>query len=104
MEGLQVKQKMILKYRAVPAKKDPSHDSELQTVSETASNVCFVFIRLSSARHSLALPKARFQELAIFSERIVNLSFYFIDMIKLKKIGKYEGCSTSLYYRCSRLT
>ncbi len=78
---------MILKYRAVPAKKDPSHDSELQTVSETASNVCFVFIRHSSARHSLALPKARFQEIGIFSKRIVKLYFSFIDMIKQKKIG-----------------
>ncbi len=26
--------------RAVPAIKDPGHDSEWQTVSETASNVC----------------------------------------------------------------
>ncbi len=70
-------------------KSAPSHDSELQTVSETASNVCFVFIRHSSARHSLALPKARFQELGIFSKRIVKLSFSFIDMIRQKKIGEY---------------
>ncbi len=34
--------RLILKDGAVPAIKDPGHDSELQTVSETASNVCFV--------------------------------------------------------------
>ncbi len=31
--------RLILKDGAVPAIKDPGHDSELQTVSETASNV-----------------------------------------------------------------
>ncbi len=31
---------LILKDGAVPAIKDPGHDSELQMVSETASNVC----------------------------------------------------------------
>ncbi len=30
---------LILKDGAVPAIKDPGHDSELQTISETASNV-----------------------------------------------------------------
>ncbi len=30
---------LILKDGAVPAIKDPGHDSELQTVSETASNI-----------------------------------------------------------------
>ncbi len=34
---------LILKDGAVPAIKDPGHDSELQTVSETASNVCVLF-------------------------------------------------------------
>ncbi len=33
---------LILKDGAVPAIKDPGHDSELQMVSETASNDCFV--------------------------------------------------------------
>ncbi len=42
-----------LKDGAVPAVKDPGHDSELQMISETASNVCFVGNRRSSARHSL---------------------------------------------------
>ncbi len=32
---------LILKDGAVPAIKDPAHDSELQMVSETASNVSF---------------------------------------------------------------
>ncbi len=32
--------RLILKDGAVPAIKDPGHDSELQMVSETASNVC----------------------------------------------------------------
>ncbi len=32
--------RLILKNEAVPAIKDPSHDLELQTVSEMASNVC----------------------------------------------------------------
>ncbi len=34
--------RLILKDGAVPAIKDPGHDSELQMVSETASNDCFV--------------------------------------------------------------
>ncbi len=33
--------RLILKDGAVPAIKDPGHDSKMQTVSETASNVCF---------------------------------------------------------------
>ncbi len=32
--------RLILKDGVVPAIKDPGHDSELQTVSEMASNVC----------------------------------------------------------------
>ncbi len=44
---------LILKDRAIPAIKDPGHDSELQAVSETASNVT---IGPSAARHSLAPP------------------------------------------------
>ncbi len=51
---------------AVPAIKDPGHDSELQMVSETATNDCFVFNRRSSARHSLAPPTTHLQELFFF--------------------------------------
>ncbi len=47
---------LILKDGAVPAIKDPGHDSELQTVSETASNVCVLLAIGASARHSLAPP------------------------------------------------
>ncbi len=36
--------RLILKDGAVPAIKDPGHDSELQTVSETASNVCVLLV------------------------------------------------------------
>ncbi len=35
--------RLILKYGTVPAIKDPGHDSKLQTVSETASNVSVLF-------------------------------------------------------------
>ncbi len=35
--------RLILKDGAVPAIKDPGHDSELQMVSETASNVSVLF-------------------------------------------------------------
>ncbi len=49
---------LILKDGAVRTIKVPGHDSELQTVSETASNVCFVRNRRTSARHSLALHTA----------------------------------------------
>ncbi len=55
---------LILKDGAVPAIKDPGHDSELQMVRETASNVCFVDDRRSSARHSLAPPTTRLHSLA----------------------------------------
>ncbi len=53
---------LILKDGAVPAIKDPSHASELQMVSETASNVCFVrdwrkCSSIFSSAHG-ALPRA----------------------------------------------
>ncbi len=48
--------RLILKDGAVPAIKDPAHDSELQMVSETASNVCVLLAIGASARHSLAPP------------------------------------------------
>ncbi len=47
---------LILKDGAVPAIKDPGHDSELQMVIETASNVCVLLAIGASARHSLAPP------------------------------------------------
>ncbi len=87
--------RLILKDGAVPAIKDPGHDSELQAVSETASNVCFVRDRckcssLFSSAHG-APPGAR-----LFTERIVKLYLSFINMIKLKTFWRYEGCSTTL--------
>ncbi len=36
--------RLILKDGAVPAIKDPGHDSELQTVSETASNASVLLV------------------------------------------------------------
>ncbi len=42
------------------------HDSELQMVSETASNVSVLLAIGASARHSLAPPMARFQEPGFF--------------------------------------
>ncbi len=56
--------RLILKDGAVPAIKDPGHDSELQMVSETASNVLFAIG--ASARHSLTPPTAHLQELGFF--------------------------------------
>ncbi len=56
--------RLILKDGAVPAIKDPGHDSELQMVSETASNVCVLLAIGASARHSLAPPTTRLHSLA----------------------------------------
>ncbi len=85
--------RLILKDGAVPAIKDPGHDSELQTVSETASNVCVLALKCSSLFSSAhgAPPGAR-----LFSERIVNLYLSFINMIKLKTFWRYEGCNITL--------
>ncbi len=55
---------LILKDGAVPAIKDPGHDSELQMVRETASNVCVLLAIGASARHSLAPPTTRLHSLA----------------------------------------
>ncbi len=62
--------RLILKDGAVPAIKDPGHDSELQTVSETTSNVCVLFAIGASARHFLAPPTARLQELGFFQREL----------------------------------
>ncbi len=56
--------RLILKDGAVPAIKDPGHDSELQMVSETASNVCVLLAIGASARHSLAPPTTHLHSLA----------------------------------------
>ncbi len=58
---------LILKDGAVPAIKYPGHDSELQTVSETASNVC-VLLAIWSKCSSLfsSAHTARLQELGFF--------------------------------------
>ncbi len=58
--------RLILKDGAVPAIKDPGQDSELQTVSETASNVSVLFAIAASARHSLAPPTVHLQDLSFF--------------------------------------
>ncbi len=85
--------RLILKDGAVPAIKDPGHDSELQTVSETASNV---FNQRSSARHSLAPPTCRAsRSLAFFGENCKAVSFFY-KYDKTKNVWRYEGCSTTL--------
>ncbi len=69
---------LILKDGVVPAIKDPGHDSELQMVSETASNVCFVGDRRSSARHSLAPPtRHASRSSAFFGENRKAVSFFY---------------------------
>ncbi len=93
--------RLILKDGAVPAIKDP-HDSELQTVNDTASNVCvFLVITLKcsslfSSSHG-APPGAQ-----LFSERIVKLYLSFINMIQLKTFCRMKDAV--LLYRYSRLT
>ncbi len=80
--------RLILKDGAVPAIKDPGHDSELQMVSETASNDCFVGNRskcsslFSSAHDTPSLfssaHTARPRSSAFFGED-VNLYLSFIN-------------------------
>ncbi len=65
---------LILKDGAVPAIKDPGHDSELQMVSETASNVCVLLAIGASARHSLAPPTTRLHSLAPPTTRLHSLA------------------------------
>ncbi len=88
--------RLILKDGAVPAIKDPGHDSELQMVSEMASNVSVLLAIGASARHSLAPPTGTSRSSAFFLERIVKLYLSFINMIKLKTFWRYEGCNTTL--------
>ncbi len=58
--------RLILKDGAVPAIKDPGHDSELQMVSETASNDCFVCNRSKCSSLFSSAHTARLQELGFF--------------------------------------
>ncbi len=58
--------RLILKDGAVPAIKDPGHDSELQMVSETASNDCFVGNRSKCSSLFSSAHMARLQELGFF--------------------------------------
>ncbi len=64
-----------LKDGVVPAIKDPDHDSELQTVSETASNVCVLLVIGASARQSLVPPTAHLQELGCFRRELESCIF-----------------------------
>ncbi len=69
--------RLILKDGAVPAIKDPGHDSELQMVSETASNVCFVGDRRKCS-HSLAPPTLHAsRSSAFFGENRKSVSFFY---------------------------
>ncbi len=65
---------LILKDGAVPAIKDPAHDSELQMVSETASNVSVLLAIGASAHHSLAPPTTRLHSLAPPTTRLHSLA------------------------------
>ncbi len=84
--------RLILKDGAVPAIKDPGHDSELQTVSET-----FVGDRRSSARHSLAPPtRHASRSSAFFGENRKSVSFFYKYDKTKDFLEIYEGCSTTL--------
>ncbi len=86
--------RLILKDGAVPAIKDPGHDSELQMVSETASNDCFVGNRskcsslFSSAHttrlHSLAPPTRHASRSSAFFGEDRKSVFFFYKYDKTK--------------------
>ncbi len=70
--------RLILKDGAVPAIKDPGHDSELQMVGETASNVSVLLAIGASARHSLAPPtRHASRSSAFFGENRKSVSFFY---------------------------
>ncbi len=76
--------RLILKDGAVPAIKDPGHDSELQMVSETASNVdrskcSSLFSSAHTTRlHSLAPPTQHAsRSSAFFGENRKSVSFFY---------------------------
>ncbi len=91
--------RLILNDGAVSAMKDSGHDSELQTVSETASNVCVLLVialkcsSLFSYAHGVLPPGARF-----FSERIVKLFLSLINMIKLIQLNTFLNIWRMQYY------
>ncbi len=69
--------RLILKDGAVPAIKDPGHDSELQMVSET-SNVSVLLAIGASAPHSLAPPtRHASRSSAFFGENGKSVSFFY---------------------------
>ncbi len=76
---------LILKDGAVPAIKDPGHDSELLAVNESASNVRVLLVialkcsSLFSSAHGAPPPGAR-----LFSESIIKLYLSLINIIKTK--------------------
>ncbi len=70
--------RLRLKDGAVPAIKDPGHDSELQMVSETASNVSVLLAIGASACHSLALPtRHASRSSAFFGENRKSVFFFY---------------------------
>ncbi len=90
---------LILKDGAVPAIKDPGHDSELQMVIETASNVC---VLLAIGAQVLVTRRAS-RSSAFFRENLktVGLSFFYkYDKTK----DPLEIKNAVLLYRYSRLT
>ncbi len=62
----------------LPATKDPGHDSELQMVSEMASNVSVLLAIGASAHHSLAPPtRHASRSSAFFGENRKSVSFFY---------------------------
>ncbi len=87
----------------LPATKDPGHDSELQMVSETASNVSVLLAIGASAHHSLAPPtRHASRSSAFFGENRKSVSFFY----KYDKTKDFFGDMKDavLLYRYSRLT
>ncbi len=70
--------RLILKDGVVPAIKYPGHDSELQMVSEMASNVSVLLAIGASALHSLAPPtRHASRSSAFFGENRKSVSFFY---------------------------
>ncbi len=89
----------IQKDGAVPAIKDPGHESELQTVSEKTSNV-YVLLAIGAQVLFKTPPTARLQELAVFGENRKAVSFF----NKYDKTKDFLEIWRMQYYRYSRLT
>ncbi len=88
--------RLILNDGAVPAINDPGHDSELQMVSETASNVSVLFAIGASARHSLAPPTTRLHSLAPPTARLQELGFFGENRKAVSFFYKYDKTKDSL--------